>query len=517
MKLIKILRDRVQIKTDQSEFENIRINDLLSISDGEVTLAAVVTSLSSTEETDSYIEEEDYIVPKLYAKTIEGSIIGEIRDGVFQKSVERYPTTNITADYVIGENLNVFLASNTKCGFEIGTFEACDAKAFVNGNRFFQKHSCIVGNTGSGKSETLARILQEAAGLGGTNMILFDIHGEYRDISYVDAMRFGEDIDFPIWMFGFSDMIVNLLKIKEESATVYASALRKCYKKICPDADEGKPVYFDYSLLLRELKLLNSAEVSTGEYYKTGDRAGMPKLAKGELNGKLSGLIHQMEVKQNDKQYDFLFRICAENYLEVFLERLLCGERPVKCIDLSEIPHDVVIPVIGAITKLVYEVQKASGCTDRPITFVCDEAHIYIPNNFQLSASEKRNVEVFENIAKEGRKFGVTLLIASQRPSELNKTIMAQCANFIVMKLNNETDKAMIKGMLPDGSESIVDQTTMFAPGECIIVGDAAQMPMKIKVALARERPTSRTIDFWDEWHVQKAFNVQGAIRAYMN
>ena len=148
---------------------------------------------------------------------------------------------------------------------------------------------------------------------------------------------------------------------------------------------------------------------------------------------------------------------------------------------------------------------------------VCDEAHVYIPNNFQLSASEKRMVEIFEDIAKEGRKFGITLFPASQRPSELNKTIMAQCANFIVSKLNNENDKTMIKGMLPDGNESIIDSTTTFSPGEVLIIGDAVPIPLKIQVELADERPQSRTIDFWDRWSANPTVDLRQGIEAYMN
>lgn len=149
---------------------------------------------------------------------------------------------------------------------------------------------------------------------------------------------------------------------------------------------------------------------------------------------------------------------------------------------------------------------------------VCDEAHVYIPDNLQLAASEKRMVGVFENIAKEGRKFGVTLLVASQRPSELNKTIMAQCANFIVMKLNNEADKTIIKGMLPDGNEDIVDETTMFAPGEAIMIGDASPMPLKVKVQLAKVRPRSRTVDFWDEWAAGKRdIDYSNVVTEYLN
>lgn len=194
------------------------------------------------------------------------------------------------------------------------------------------------------------------------------------------------------------------------------------------------------------------------------------------------------------------------------------NDKPIKNIDLSEIPHDVAIPVIGVITKLVYDIQRTFE-SDKvcPVVLVCDEAHVYIPNNFQLSASEKRMVEIFEDIAKEGRKFGITLFPASQRPSELNKTIMAQCANFIVSKLNNENDKTMVKGMLPDGNENIIDSTTTFSPGEVLIIGDAVPIPLKIQVELANERPQSRTIDFWDRWSVNPTVDLKQGIETYMD
>ena len=99
----------------------------------------------------------------------------------------------------------------------------------------------------------------------------------------------------------------------------------------------------------------------------------------------------------------------------------------------------------------------------------------------------------------------------------MNKTIMAQCANFIVSKLNNENDKSMIKGMLPDGNESVVDSTTTFNPGEVLIIGDAVPIPLKIKVALAKERPQSRTIDFWDRWNTKEAMDLEQGIRTYIS
>ena len=173
----------------------------------------------------------------------------------------------------------------------------------------------------------------------------------------------------------------------------------------------------------------------------------------------------------------------------------------VKNIDLSEIPHDVAILVIGVLTKLIYNIQLLQKDDEiRPITLICDEAHVYIPTDFNLSPSQRRMVEIFENIAKEGRKFGVTLFVASQRPSELNKTIMAQCANYIVMKLNNETDKTMMKGIMADGSSGVIEMTTMFAPGDALVIGDCLPIPLKLHVDLANERPQAKTIQYWDEW-----------------
>lgn len=514
MKIIKILSDRIQIKTDQFEFKNIRINDLISITDRQIELITMVVSVSDLDNSSS-LGEDDYISNVQSIKTIECAILGSVKNGSFVKAIDRYPTMDIEAVEVSSEIFCKMIHSGN--GFHIGQYVAYRCPAYVDGNRFFQRHSCIVGNTGSGKSETTARILQEAAKLKSTNIIVFDIHGEYSKLSYARNIKIGKDFHFPIWFFGFSGMISNLLKIKDETATVVLSALRKCYYSICPDGKENKPVYFNYNELILQMKELNNQLIPTGEYYKSGDKAGMAKTTKGDYNGKLSGAINILEDKKMDSRYTFLFGDEAQEYLYEVIRLIMNNDKPVKNIDLSEIPHDVAIPIIGVITKLVYEIQRTYKVSEvHPVTLVCDEAHVYIPNNFQLSASEKRLVEIFEDIAKEGRKFGVSLLVASQRPSELNKTIMAQCANFIVGKLNNENDKSMIKGMLPDGNESVIDSTTMFSPGDVLVIGDAVPIPLKIHVEFAKERPNSRTIDFWDIWNKGVVMDTEIRIERYL-
>lgn len=517
MKLIKIVSDKIQIKTDQAEFKALRINDLVSVSDGDVKLVTVVDSISDMD-AGMDIGEDDFILGDFGAKVIECSIIGSVQSGLFSKSIEKYPTTNIRADQISSDEFRAMLSDHEEEGFLIGHYASYKCPAYVNGNRFFQRHACIVGNTGSGKSETVARILEQASKLQGTNIIVFDIHGEYSGLSYARNIDIGDGFHFPVWMFGFSDMVADILRVREETSSVVMSALRKCYYRLCPEGKENRPVRFDFRKMAEMMEALNKEEVLTGEIYKTGDKAGMAKTVKGDFNGKLSGVVNTMKDKLTDRRYSFLFSERPQSYLPELMHLIMENDKPVKNIDLSKIPHDVAIPLIGAITKLVYGIQRMYNPEEIvPITLVCDEAHVYIPNDFQLSASEKRMVEIFEEIAKEGRKFGITLFPASQRPSELNKTIMAQCANFIVSKLNNENDKSMIKGMLPDGEESVIESTTTFRPGEVLIIGDAVPIPLKIQVALAAERPKSRTIDFWDEWKCGRVVDLDTGIEAYMN
>lgn len=499
MKLVKILPDKIQIRTDDSEFANARLNDLISVSDGEVELVTMITAITDNDvetQMDENAIMEELRQPSL--KVIECSILGSVLGGEFKQQIDKYPNTNAEIKKMYAQEVTDILWDNPEGTFHLGYYSSYpDAVAWLDGNKFYQRHSCIVGNTGCGKSETVTKIVEETAKLPSANLVIFDIHGEYSQLSYVDSIKMGE-VSFPIWMLGFADMVANVLKAKEDS-TVVMSALRKAYYAQCPNGNEGKPAPFSFGLMYSDLAVMNEKQEETGEFYKTGDKAGQAKTVKGEYNGKLFGILNTMKTLYRDKRYSFLFEEYQKEYLTDFLNRIMGGDKPVKNIDLSGIPHDIAVLIIGAITKLIYNIQIMQKDA-RPITLVCDEAHVYIPTDFQLTAAQRRMVEIFENIAKEGRKFGITLFVASQRPSDLNKTIMAQCANYIVMKLNNENDKSMIKGMMPAGSADVIETTTMFSPGDCLVVGDACPIPLKIHVELAKERPQSKTIDFWTEW-----------------
>lgn len=505
MKLVKILPDKIQIRTDDAEFANVRLNDLISVSDGEVelvTMIAAITDNDAETQMDDNAIMEELKQPSL--KVIECSILGSMICGDFRQQIERYPSTNSSIKKITEHEFGSMLAADAflkASTFHLGKYAGHDILAYLDGNKLYQRHSCIVGNTGCGKSETVTKIIEETANNTNCNIVIFDIHGEYSNLSYVDSIKMGE-VPFPIWMLGFADMAANVLKVKEDS-TVVMSALRKAYYKQCPNGNENKPIKFNFGIFFDDLVDMNERSEKTGELYKTGEKAGQEKTVKGEYNGKLFGILNTIDMLRNDKRYGFLFKETMSGYCQRMINRIMGGDKPVKNIDLSGIPHDIAVLIIGAITKLIYNIQIMQKDA-RPITLVCDEAHVYIPTDFQLSAAQRRMVEIFENIAKEGRKFGITLFVASQRPSELNKTIMAQCANYIVMKLNNENDKSMIKGMIPAGSADAIETTTMFSPGDCLVVGDSCPIPLKIHVELAKERPQSKTIQFWDEWQEER-------------
>lgn len=518
MKLVKIDSSSIQIRTDLEAFRNIKINDLLLVSDSSISLVTMVTSLTDSD-AEERIGDEDFLGEITGIKTITCSIMGSLKDGKFVKAIDQYPTTAVSISRIRSQEFSQMIApeGERKSYFHIGKYAAYDCPAYVDGNKFFQRHACIVGNTGSGKSETVAKIMQEAAMLPDANLVVFDIHGEYSNLSYASAIKIGEDFDFPIWMFGFYDIATNILRIKEETATSIMAGLRKAYYRVCPNGKENKPVFFSYFDLIEEVKAMNEQTIGTGEYYKSGEKAGMEKRSKGEYNGKLQGVINLLEDRMRDSRYAFLFKDNPSEYLYKIMGTVLGNQKPVKVIDLSAIPHDVAIPIIGVITRIIFDLQRQQNADHiRPVTIICDEAHVYIPNNFDLSSSQRRMVEVFEDIAKEGRKFGITLFPATQRPSELNRTIVAQCANLIVGKLNNDNDKQLIKGMLPDGDSTVIDSVSMFNPGDVLVIGDAVPVPLKIKVQLAKERPVSRTIDFWSVWSNAQEYDLKEMIDSYM-
>lgn len=522
MQLIKITPDKVQIKSNNEQLGNMSLNSLMSIEDKDknVNLISVISAITKNEETEQF-DNDGEILETDATSTIECSIIGSLVNGKFSKSVDIYPTTNVQIKELNKEEFESMLNGNVDASLGIGKYANYGNIAYLNANKLFQRHASILGNTGSGKSVTVTNFLEKIKKYKSSNVILFDVHGEYSDLSFVKKIKIGNnDLSFPIWFLPFKDFYANLLKIKEETAQNQIAILRKAfYMARQSELGEDIPIDYDINDIVECLKIENELEVSTGEFYKTGDRAGQPKTVKGDNNGKLTSLITLLKDKLFDKRYSFMFNYKSQSYLYDFVKEIFdIKEKNIKVVDFSDVPHDMIPTLIAVITKLVYNIQLQQERKDiLPLELICDEAHVYIPSSdLMLGASQRRLLEIFETVAKEGRKFGVSMLLVSQRPSEINRTILSQCANYIVLKLSNDNDKQLIKSLLPDGSKSIIDSVNLFKPGDCLVVGDCTDITFKINLDMPSEVPNSFTINTADIWKEEKELNIENLLNKLM-
>jgi hypothetical protein len=137
----------------------------------------------------------------------------------------------------------------------------------------------------------------------------------------------------------------------------------------------------------------------------------------------------------------------------------------------------------------------------RPVSIFCDEAHLYLPTKEDADSVERQALWNFERIAKEGRKYGFGLVVISQRPSDISRTILSQCNNFIALRLTNETDQAVVKKLVPDSLAQLIDALPLLDVGEAVILGDAMLLPTRVKLDRPSIVPASATRDFWQEWN----------------
>lgn len=229
---------------------------------------------------------------------------------------------------------------------------------------------------------------------------------------------------------------------------------------------------------------------------------------QGPYFGKLTRFIQRLETKQKDKRLNFMFcgddSLLTYDYMAELCSKLMLpsndGSNGVKIIDFSEVPSDILPLIVSLIARVIFSVQQWASTENRhPIAIFCDEAHLYIPANTEKSIDDASLV-TFERISKEGRKYGIGLVVISQRPSEVNRTVLSQSNNFIAMRLTNVDDQSVVKKLLPDSLGDYAEMLPILDIGEALVVGDASLLPSRIRVSPPNLKPRSATIDFWDEW-----------------
>lgn len=469
---------------------------------------------------------------------IQGILIGTFRtvDGdqknTFKRGADSFPQIDRDCFVIEGGNLQRFMGI-LGAGFSaherlrLGSFVVDrTAEAIASGDKFFQRHAAILGSTGSGKSWAVALILERAAKLKFPNIIVFDMHGEYAPLANTEAGGFAErfriagpgDLEapsentlfLPYWLLNRDEMLSMILDRSDQNAPNQASRFtlhvrslkgqtldteRKANVKKTYTVDS--PIPYD----VKELVELLDADNTTKGVGKTGGAV------KGEWEDKLTRFLSRLEAKLDDRRYGFMFTPppAAMNYdwlAEQVLKLLRAGGGTgIKVIDFSEVPSDVLPVVTGTLARLLYDVQFWMDSKSRsPVTLLCDEAHLYLPIRDDADAVQRQALGSFERIAKEGRKYGFSLLVVSQRPSDVSRTILSQCNNFLALRLTNETDQNVIKRLMPDSLAGLTSILPLLDTGEALLLGDAVLLPTRIKLDAPKIPPDSATRDFWKEW-----------------
>lgn len=470
------------------------------------------------------------IVENLLKVNLVGTLLEKdgVNNNVFKRTLNTVPSLQAECYLLQDEELSIFMksiSSDVNNPLKIGKYTISDhSEANLDGNKFFQRHAVIVGGTGSGKSWTVANLLEQASQLESVNGIVFDLHGEYKplkDLKNTVLLRVAgpsdtpsdEVIFLPYWLLSYEEMESFLLDRSDSNAPNQARKLFDLiikYKKeklekenrldILSNFTIESPVPYSIDNVLTELKQLDVEMV-------LGSRGGEKQ---GALYGKLTRFIQRLESKKMDKRLNFLFNDDDSLQDYCWFESLaktlfdFGNNKGLKIIDLSEVPSDILPLITGLIGRLVFSIQQWMSEDKRhPIALFCDEAHLYLPNIVE-DKMEDRGLRNFERIAKEGRKYGVSLVVISQRPADVNKTILSQCGNFISMRLTNPDDQNVIKRLFPDNLGNFADVLPILDVGEALIVGDASLLPSRVIINEPSIKPNSATINFWDEWSTHK-------------
>jgi hypothetical protein len=459
-------------------------------------------------------------------RTVDGD-----RRNTFKRGADSFPQIDRSCFVIDSSNLQRFMGLlgadlPEHQRLKIGHFSVDPrAEAILNGDKFFQRHAAVLGSTGTGKSWAVALLLERARSLPHSNIIVLDMHGEYHPLadpttgfgSYYRIAGPGDlsdprdDVVFlPYWLLNRDEMLSMILDRSDQNAPNQASRFTSHVRELKANTlDKNKksdvkatftvdsPIPYD----LRDLvALLKDDDQRKGE--------GVKGPVKGDWEGKLTRFISRLEAKIEDRRYGFLFQPpkTSLNYswLQGQVVRLLTakpGKAGIKIIDFSEVPSDVLPVVTGTFARLLYNIQFWTRPERRtPFAIICDEAHLYLPVKEDSDAVEKQALATFERIAKEGRKYGVSIVAVSQRPSDVSRTILSQCNNFLALRLTNESDQNVVKRLMPDSMAGVVSILPLLDVGEALMLGDSVLLPTRIKLDKPEIPPASATRNFWTEW-----------------
>ena len=445
--------------------------------------------------------------------------VGSIRStGEFERGVRRYPTTGAEVHAIGAEDVAKMFDRFQSKGLAVGALAShASLRVYLDPTRLYGRHLAILGQTGAGKSWTVASLVQSTVRvMPKAHIVILDLHGEYcwhrpdgthsyafpdPIVRHVDA----RELEMPYWLMTYAELCDLLIEHSELEAANQTAFFRDCLlaarQKENADATSSialarvtvdTPIYFSLDDVLASVREKNTERV--------GDRG-----RQGPMFGNFDRFLMRVESKLNDTRYDFLLKPSNRNTSASLSELLRdfvglgTQKSAVTVIDLSSVPFDVRPTVAAQIGRLAFEFNYWNPqYRDFPILLMCEEAHAYIPRSTegQFAGSRKS----MERIAKEGRKYGVGLAVISQRPHEVSETVLAQCGTFICLRITNPDDQGYIRRLVPESEGDLVSVLAGLGRGEALVLGEGVPLPTRVQFDKPSPPPNSHDIDFWAKW-----------------
>ena len=450
------------------------------------------------------------------------NIMGEIttnettRETKFFRGVRTYPVLGEAAYNMSPLELSTIFNREGEACIDVGRLQQDNSIiAKVRVDDLLSKHFAILGSTGSGKSCTVALVLQAILDANPQgHVVLFDPHNEYSK-SFGDKAEAitGDTLDLPLWIFDFVETCELLCSDIEDHAREEEEILHDVIlkaKQLFDRSLQKNDVSSQINLDDLEADLQRSTHISLDSPvpYRIRDVVKLVDHNMGKLEN-ANNLAPYKRLKRRinsiiaDPRYGFIFKNqTSPRPIEDLVGRIFrlpVNGKPISCLDFSSIPSEMLNIVVSVVSRLAFELATWSE-RKLPILLVCEEAHRYIPKDRSLGFHSTRRI--ISRIAKEGRKYGVSLAIVSQRPSELEPSTLSQCSTIFSMRLSNEVDQKFVEAAVPDGATELLSFLPSLGVAEAMVFGESVNLPMRVILNnLAAEfRPHSSSAQFTELW-----------------
>ena len=503
-----ILIDAEENSASGNHPKSPEIGTLLKVDTPKSISLAMISALSSPMPSHSRDEKE--------LRIIEVEFIGELpkdHQGQplgFRRGISCYPSLGDIVFRANKTELEKAYACDAETSIRVGHIQQDESiPAMIKIDEMLGKHFAVLGTTGTGKSCTVALILRRILEKNPqAHILLLDVHREYANAfqEYAEVIT-PDNMNLPFWLLNF-DEIVEILIGQQSNREADTEVLRELIPlaKLRYMNNQRR----DRNGIVRGKEFTENTNigVDTPVPYRTSDLTGILEeyIGKLELRGELAPykrLKARIETISRDPRYAFMFGgLTVQDTMAQVLARLFripVNGKPIAILELGGLPGEIINVVVSVLARLAFDFGVWSAGRI-PITFVCEEAHRYVPIDKTLGFEPTKRA--ISRIAKEGRKYGVSLCMVTQRPAELDPTILSQCNTIFSMRLTNERDQDILRAGISDAAASLLEFMSTMGTGEAITFGEGVALPTRIKFDMlpADSWPKSNTASFTKNW-----------------